>query len=196
MVIVCGYAMECFDDESGAEPLRAICSHHTHVFPTEQISEAPDERARLERVTLLEQRARALDRGRVGESRPEPAAPPMPAMLTVYVIDDDPSIRRALGRLLASLNIPAQTFDSAEAFLSEVDQSSSGCLIVDVQLLGMSGLELQRHLGTARDRWPIIAMSGAFDAKVEQHALRHGAVTFLRKPFVAETLLEAIAKAR
>jgi len=115
---------------------------------------------------------------------------------TIYVIDDDASVRRSLGRLLASFNLPWKSFDSAEAFLAEVDQSSSGCLIVDVELLGMSGLELQQRLACTRDRWPVIAMSGAFDPQVEQAALHFGAVTFLRKPFAAHALLVAIATAR
>jgi CheY-like chemotaxis protein len=195
-VTACAYAMAGFDSEASAESLRAICAQHTHVFPTEHITDAPHERTRLERVILLEQRARLLESGRAVPT-PKPDDP-MPADgQMVYVIDDDPSVRRSLARLLAAVGMPARTFESAEAFLSEFDRSSSGCLIVDVQLLGMSGLELQRCLNDARGaRWPLIAMSGVSDARVEQEALRLGAVTFLRKPFVAETLFDAIAKAR
>ena len=90
--------------------------------------------------------------------------------------------------------MPVRTFDSAEAFLEEADTSSGGCLIVDVQLLGMSGTDLLRRLAGAR-QWPIVAMSGADDTNVEREALQLGAVAFLRKPFVAEALLEAIARA-
>ena len=195
-VSACAYAMAGFDSEGSAESLRAICAQHTHVFPTEHIIDVPHERTRLERVILLEQRARLLDSGRAVEL-PKPDDP-MPADgQMVYVIDDDASVRRSLARLLAAFDVPARMFDSAEAFLSELDQSSSGCLLVDVQLLGMSGLELQRWLSDPHgERWPLIAMSGVFDAQVEQEALRLGAVTFLRKPFVAETLFDAIAKAR
>ena len=195
-VTVCAYAMAGFDSEASAESLRAICTQHTHVFPTEHITDAPHERTRLERVILLEQRARLRDSGRA-VAAPKPDNP-MPADgQMVYVIDDDASVRRSLTRLLAAFDVPARIFDSAEAFLSELDQSPSGCLIVDVQLLGMSGLELQRCMSDVRgEPWPLIAMSGVCDAQVEQEALRLGAVAFLRKPFVAETLFDAIAKAR
>ena len=128
-----------------------------------------------------------------GESQParEPTRTPAP---TIYVIDDDLSVRRSLARLLASVDMPVRTFESAEAFLEDTDASSGGCLIVDVQLLGMSGTDLLRRLAGA-PQWPIVAMSGADDANVEREALQLGAVAFLRKPFVAEALLEAIARA-
>jgi len=192
----CSYRMDLFGDDAHGDSLLAICRQHTHVFPTERIADAPDARTQSERIALLEQRVRALD-PRVASPQPVlPAVAPVPAQ-TVYVIDDDLSVRRALARLLASVHMTSRTFDSAEAFLddSEVDRDAGGCLIVDVQLLGMSGLDLQQRLGNMRDRWPIIAMSGAFDAQVEQDALRSGAVAFLRKPFAAQSLLEAITKA-
>jgi CheY-like chemotaxis protein len=122
-------------------------------------------------------------------------APARSAVSTVYVIDDDPSVRRSLARLLASVDLPVRTFDSAEAFLEETDPAASGCLIVDIQLLGMSGTDLMQRLAAVRSHLPVVAMSGAYDVSVEQEALRLGAVAFLRKPFVAETLLEAIARA-
>jgi CheY-like chemotaxis protein len=115
---------------------------------------------------------------------------------TVYVIDDDPSVRRSLARLLASVDLPVRTFDSAEAFLEDADPAAGGCLIVDIHLLGMSGTDLMKRLAGGQSHWSVVAMSGADDASVEREALRLGAVAYLRKPFVAETLLEAIARAR
>ncbi len=193
----CSYGMGHFADDVDGDSLLAVCRQHTHVSPTERIADAPDERTRFERIALLEQRVRALD-PRLAPSRPMEPAAAATAGRTVYVIDDDVSVRRALGRLLASVNLASRTFDSAEAFLEdpEVDRTAGGCLIVDVQLLGMSGLELQQRLGDMRERWPIIAMSGALDTLVEQDALRSGAVTFLRKPFAAQALLDAIATTR
>jgi len=202
IVTVCGYAIRHFDDHAHADPLRAVCAQHTDVIPTEHFVDAPDDRGRFERVVLLEQRARALERAVT--SRPAPAPVPAPAPATtpapsvtapIYVVDDDASVRKALERLLLSMDLTVRSFPSAEELLAEVDGSSGGCLIVDVQLLGMSGTELQQRLAHARDRWPIIAMSGAYDAQIEHEALRQGAVAFLRKPFVAAALFDAIARA-
>src|SRR4030095_8812267 len=102
--------------------------------------------------------------------------------------------RRSLERLLASAALHVQTFASAEAFLANVDPNASGCVIVDVQLTGMSGSDLQARIAEAR--WPmsVIAMSASPDSQIELKALRLGATAFLRKPFRARVLLDAIAK--
>jgi two-component system response regulator FixJ len=110
----------------------------------------------------------------------------------VYVIDDDVSIRRSLNRLLTSSSWTVRTFDSGEAFLAERGKLSRGCLIVDIQLKGMSGLELVRQMTDAHSSWPIIVLSGSHDQKAESEALRLGARAFLRKPFDAQALLDAI----
>ena len=98
---------------------------------------------------LFQHRARALGLALKSESQParEPTRTPAP---TIYVIDDNLSVRRSLARLLASVDMPVRTFDSAEAFLEEADTSSGGCLIVDIQLLGMSGTDLLRRLAGVR----------------------------------------------
>ena len=193
VVTGCAYALERFSDDRHVSLLPPICDQHTHLIPTESLAEVPSERGRLEYVALLQHRARVLGLALKGESQPArgPTRTPAP---TIYVIDDDLSVRRSLARLLASVDMPVRTFDSAEAFLEEADTSSGGCLIVDVQLLGMSGTDLLRRLAGAR-QWPIVAMSGADDTNVEREALQLGAVAFLRKPFVADALLEAIARA-
>jgi CheY-like chemotaxis protein len=127
--------------------------------------------------------------------RPSVLATTDPGTKTVYVIEDDPSIRRTMVRLLTAAGWPVRTFASAEEFLLRVDQTVRGCLLVDIQLGGMSGLELHDLL--ACDRWslPLIAMSGAMERSVEADALRLGARAFLRKPFDGEALLDAIERA-
>jgi CheY-like chemotaxis protein len=193
--VICGYAMEDFDDDMSATQLRGVCRQHTHVIPAEGFTDAPDDRARFEQVALLQQRARALDRALARERPPLAAPQPAIAAATVYVIDDDASVRRSLARLLASIDLPVRTFDSAEAFLTDVADSSSGCLIVDVQLVGMSGPDLLARMTSAHWTMPIIAMSGSHDPQVEAEALRLGAVGFLRKPFDAEALIDSITRA-
>jgi FixJ family two-component response regulator len=111
------------------------------------------------------------------------------------VIDDNANLRRALGRLLTASHWPVRTFDSAEAFLAEMDKLPIGCLVIDVQLRGMSGLDLCHRLVNAGFSWPIILMSGLDDKKIENEALRLGARAFLRKPFDSQALLDEIAQA-
>ena len=191
--MLCGYAIESFDDDANADPLRTICRQHTHVIPAEGFTDAPDDRTRLEHVALLQQRARALDRVLAREP-PAPAEASAVTASTVYVIDDDASVRRSLARLLASVDLQVQTFASAEAFLAEVDQTSSGCLLLDVQLVGMSGPDLQ-------SRWRrALAHAPHRDERLARRSDRagcaaSGASAFLRKPFDAQALIDAIARA-
>jgi len=193
--VICGYAMENFDEDVSASQLRAVCRQHTHVIPAEGYTDAPDDRARFEQVALLQQRARALDRALARERPALPTPEPALAAAMVYLIDDDPSVRRSLARLLASIDLQVRTFESAEAFLADVNATSSGCLLVDVQLVGMSGPDLQTRMADARWTMPTIAMSGSHDPQVETEALRLGAAAFLRKPFDAQALIGAIARA-
>lgn len=187
--VMCGYAIDDFDGDVHSSAFRAICGQHDVVIPTEGFIEAPDDRTRMEQVALLQQRARAR------ASVPRVGIDAAITSSTIYVIDDDESMRRSLARLLASVNLRVQTFASAEAFLDEVDPTSGGCLIVDIQLVGMSGSDLQSRMADAKWRMPIIAMSGSQNAQVEKDALRLGASAFLGKPFDAQALLEAIARA-
>jgi len=193
---LCGYAMSDFDRDADAPHFQTICSRHAHVFPAEGYSDAGDDRARLAEVALLQHRVRVLDRP------PQPARPVETSQETsataavVYVIDDDVSVRRGLKRLLAAVHQPAQIFDSAEAFLAEVPSDAEGCLLVDIQLAGMSGIDLQRRMISEHRRIAVIAMSGLHDPEIEAEALSLGATTFLRKPFDAQALLGAIERAR
>ena len=83
-------------------------------------------------------------------------------------------------------------FDSAERFLAERDDTPNACLLVDMQLLGMSGLDLQGLMADARSPWPIVAMSGSTSDQLESQSLELGARAFLRKPFAAQALLDSV----
>jgi CheY-like chemotaxis protein len=190
--VMCGFSLSSFDNETDVARLRGLCRAHTHVSPPEEFAGA-DERTRGEIVAVLHHRARVLDQ--LLHKTTQEDAGRQPRVSMIYVIDDDASVRRSLARLLLSLNLRAQTFESAEAFLAQVDETRDGCLIVDVQLLGMSGPDLQRRMAEAYWTMPVIAMSGAHDPLVEMEAMRMGARGFLRKPFDARTLVDAIDRA-
>ena len=112
--------------------------------------------------------------------------------LTVYVIDDDRSMRRSLERLLKVSDWSVRTFDSAEAFLAALDRTVNGFLIIDIQLPGMNGLDLLQRARDMRLHWPAVAMSGSNDESVEREALCLGAMMFLHKPFDPQALLDAL----
>jgi FixJ family two-component response regulator len=110
----------------------------------------------------------------------------------VAVIDDDESFRGALQRLLKSAGLSVQSFGSAEAFLDSGQQHETGCLISDIRMPGMSGLELQSKLNSDHCPIPTIFITAHGDEKMRLQAMRGGAVKFLAKPFDGETLLEAV----
>lgn len=113
----------------------------------------------------------------------------------VAVIDDDESVRTALKELLRSVGLPAQAFASAEDFIESGQQQRAGCLIVDIRMPGMSGLELQAKLNTDHCRIPTIFITAHGDEKMRMQALRAGAVEFITKPFDDEALLETVRTA-
>jgi FixJ family two-component response regulator len=110
----------------------------------------------------------------------------------VAIIDDDESYRLAVQRLLKSADFSAQSFASAEDFLSSGRQHETGCLIADIRMPGMSGLDLQAKLNSDHDPIPTIFMTAHGDEKMRLQAMRAGAVKFLTKPFDGEALLEAV----
>lgn len=110
----------------------------------------------------------------------------------VAVIEDDESYRVAVERLLKSAGLLAQSFGSAEAFLSSGQQHETGCLISDIRMPGMSGLELQSKLNSDHCPIPTIFITAHGDEKMRMQAMRGGAVKFLAKPFDGEILLEAV----
>jgi FixJ family two-component response regulator len=113
----------------------------------------------------------------------------------VAIVDDDDSVRTALQGLLKAVGLPAQAFASAEEFLKSGQQHQTACLIADIRMRGMSGLELQAQLNAERCRIPIIFITAHGDAKMRMQALRAGAVEFLAKPFDDEALLESVRAA-
>ena len=113
----------------------------------------------------------------------------------VAIVDDDDSMRGALQGLLKAVGLPAQAFASAEEFLNSGQRHQIACLIADIRMPGMSGLELQAKLNAERCRIPIIFITAHGDAKMRTQALRAGAVEFLAKPFDDEALLESVRAA-
>jgi FixJ family two-component response regulator len=113
----------------------------------------------------------------------------------VAIVDDDDLMRSALGGLLKAVGLPAQEFASAEEFLNSGQKQHIGCLIADIRMPGISGLELQAKLNADRCRIPIIFITAHGDEKMRLQALRAGAVEFLAKPFDDETLLVSVRAA-
>jgi len=114
---------------------------------------------------------------------------------TVFVIDDDASVCKSLSRLLRSLGFEAETFVSAELFVERKHYDGVGCIILDVQMPGLSGMDLQEELNKADYHMPIIFITGHGDIPTSVQAMKKGAVDFLTKPFDDEELLEAVRKA-
>ena len=113
----------------------------------------------------------------------------------VAIVDDDDSMRSALLGMLHVVGLPAQAFSSAEEFLKSGQQHQIACLIADIRMPGMSGLELQAKLNADRCRVPIIFITAHGDEKMRMQALRAGAVEFMAKPFDDEALLESVRAA-
>ena len=116
-------------------------------------------------------------------------------MKLIAILDDDESMRSALQGLLKSVGISAQAFASAEEFLGSGQQHKTACLIADIRMPGMSGLELQAQLNAERCKIPTIFITAHGDTKMRMQALRAGAVEFLLKPFDDEVLLESVRAA-
>src|ERR1700681_3316793 len=110
----------------------------------------------------------------------------------VAIVDDDDLMRSALQGMLRSVGLPSQAFASAEEFLKSGQQHQTACLIADIRMPGMSGLELQAQLNADRCRIPTIFITAHGDSKMRLQALREGAVEFLSKPFDDEALLDSV----
>jgi len=113
----------------------------------------------------------------------------------IHIVDDDDSMRMAVQDLLEAVGLLAQGFASAEEFLTSGIQHATACLIADIRMPGMSGLELQAHLKAERCRIPIIFITAHGDEKMRLQARREGAVEFLSKPFDNEVLLDNVRAA-
>jgi FixJ family two-component response regulator len=113
----------------------------------------------------------------------------------IYVIDDEINVVIALQRLLRSVGLEVRTFTSAQEFLSAKLQDAPGCLVLDVRMPGMSGLEVQQRLAAAGICLPVIFLTGHADVEMTVRAMKAGAVEFLTKPFHEQELLDAIQAA-
>ena len=113
----------------------------------------------------------------------------------VAIVDDDDLMRSALQGLLKQAGLPARAFGSAEEFLSSGERHQTACLIADIRMSGMSGLELQAKLNAERLRIPTIFITAHGDERMRMQALRAGAVEFLAKPFDNKALLESVRAA-
>ena len=113
----------------------------------------------------------------------------------VCVVDDDESLRRSVRNLLSSVGFPVETFASAEEFLASTNRADAGCLVLDLRMAGMNGLDLLRHLA-ATDSWiPVIILTAHGDEEARRQSLEAGAVAFLGKPFRSDALLDAVKTA-
>jgi FixJ family two-component response regulator len=112
----------------------------------------------------------------------------------IFVVDDEPSVCVSLRRLLQSIGLEARTYTSAQEFLRSTRPDAPGCLVLDVRLPGLSGLDLQQELAVAKIDLPVIFITGHGDIPMSVRAMKAGAVEFLTKPFREEELLEAIQR--
>ena len=110
----------------------------------------------------------------------------------MFVVDDDPSVRRAIKRLVGSVGLQVELFGSAQEFLQATRPDVPGCLVLDIRLPGISGLDLQRELAQADIRIPIVFITAHGDIPMTVRAMKAGAVEFLTKPFRDQDLLDAI----
>src|ERR1700694_1651039 len=113
----------------------------------------------------------------------------------VYVVDDDVSMRESVGSLIRSAGLRVETFASAQEFLARPRAEVPSCLVLDVKLPGLSGLDLQEELARADLQIPIIFLTGHGDIRMSVRAMKAGALEFLTKPFDDEVLLDAIRRA-
>jgi len=113
----------------------------------------------------------------------------------VFVVDDDEAICRSLGLLIGDIGLEVETFNSAQHFLSAYDPAQPGCLVLDVRMSGMSGLELQSRLNELGINIPTIIMTGHGDVPMAVEAMKAGALDFVEKPFRDQVLLDNIQKA-
>jgi RNA polymerase sigma factor (sigma-70 family) len=110
----------------------------------------------------------------------------------VFVVDDDPSVRSSLKFLLSSVGLQVESFDSAETFLQRKPPDAPSCLVLDVRLRGLSGLDFQHELAARNIRIPIVFVTGHGDIPMSVRAMKAGAIEFLTKPYRDQDLLDAV----
>lgn len=114
---------------------------------------------------------------------------------TVFIVDDDVAVRQSLSLLIRSMSLAVEAFESAQDFLERGDCTRPGCLVLDIRMPGMSGLELQDELVRRGFLLPVIFITGHGDVAMAVRAMKHGAVDFIEKPFSDQLLLERINQA-
>jgi two-component system response regulator FixJ len=114
---------------------------------------------------------------------------------TVFIVDDDEAVRASLRLLLKSVGIAAQAFGSAQEFLAGYDPARPGCLVLDIRMPGMSGMELQQHLNMRGAVIPVLFISGHGDVPMAVEAMKNGAFDFLQKPFRDQELIDRVQRA-
>jgi FixJ family two-component response regulator len=111
----------------------------------------------------------------------------------ICIIEDDDSVRRALRRLIRSMGLEVEAFATAEEFLESIERTLPSCLILDVNLPGLNGLELQQRLRAEGRNIPFVVITAYADERVREQALKAGAIAFLAKPFEERMLLQAVS---
>lgn len=119
----------------------------------------------------------------------------MPSNPLVHVIDDDDAARDSLAFLLETSGFPVQTYESAVTFLDRIVEAEPGCIISDMRMPGLTGLDLLRHLQDRKVAWPVIVITGQGDVALAVESIRAGAVDFIEKPYHHEELLGAVKSA-
>jgi len=114
---------------------------------------------------------------------------------TVFVVDDDQEVREALQLLMESVGLPVETFGSSQEYLEQFDPERPGCLVLDIRMPGMSGLELQARLAAENIHPPIVMITGHGDVPMAVRAVQAGAVDFVQKPFNDQALLDSVHRA-
>ena len=114
---------------------------------------------------------------------------------TVYVVEDDEAVRDSLELLLKSDGKPVKTYDNANAFLKDYSEKMAGCIVLDIRMPGMDGMELQKKLNEKHSILPIIFVTGHGDVPMAVDAMKEGAVDFIQKPYREEALLQKIEAA-
>jgi two-component system, LuxR family, response regulator FixJ len=110
----------------------------------------------------------------------------------VYIVDDDELVRKTLSMLLTSVNLAVRAYANAQEFLDSYRDDAPGCLVIDIRMPGMSGLQLQEQLGSRGIDLPVIVMSGHADIETAVRSMQLGALNFLRKPFKHQAILEEV----
>jgi FixJ family two-component response regulator len=111
---------------------------------------------------------------------------------TVFIVDDDDAVLDSLRMLMKSVGLATECYSSAADFLEEYDPDRSGCLVLDIRMPGMSGIDLQERLASMHSMLPIIFITGHGDVQMAVHAMQAGAVDFIQKPFSDQALLDRI----